>query len=118
KIIAAKDQAKLLEALNSAALLIPDGIGAVLAARVRGARNVERVPGSELMPELCALARERGYGIYLLGARPEVNQQVAIRLLETYPGLKICGRHHGYIDESEQAQVVADINSSGAKLLF
>lgn len=118
KIIGAAEQPKLRDALDSAALLIPDGIGAVMAARLRGVKGIERVPGAELMPRLCALARDRGYGIYLYGGRPEVNQRAAERLPELYPGLKIAGRHHGFLDEREQEALIHDINRSGAQILF
>ncbi len=60
KIIAACEDPKLLHAINESALLIPDGVGAVLAARLSGARSRRRVPGADLMPELCALAARQG----------------------------------------------------------
>ena len=61
KIMAANADPRLLTAIGAAGLLIPDGIGAVLAARLGGARNVPRVSGADLMPELCALAAMKGY---------------------------------------------------------
>jgi len=118
KIMAAREQPELLAALESAALLIPDGIGAVFAARLNGIRGLERVAGAELMPELCTLAQEKGYGVYLFGGRPEVNPATARRLTEQYPGLRIVGRHHGFVDDRQQATLIEDINRSGAQILF
>lgn len=118
KIVMAGDNLQLLGAIKSAALLIPDGIGAVLAARLGGIRGVPRVPGADLMPELCNLAAIRGYPIFLLGARPEVTPRAAEALLETYPRLKIAGMQNGYLSNADRETLPDRINASGAKLLF
>lgn len=119
KVMAARQSPDLLGALESAALLIPDGIGTVVAARLNGIKNVSRVAGAELMPELCRLAENKGYGVYLFGGRPEVNPMTARRLAELFPRLIIAGRHHGYIDDERQnAALVAAINESKARILF
>lgn len=118
KIMAAREQPELLAALNSAALLIPDGIGAIFAAHLQGTRGLQRVAGAELMPELCTLAQQKGYGVYLFGGRPEVNPTTARRLVEQFPGLHIAGRHHGFVDENQQDELIDNINRSGARILF
>ena len=73
KIVAAQQRPGLADCLRASELLIADGIGVVLALRLQGLRVAGRVPGSELMPELCALAARRRYGVYLFGAREESN---------------------------------------------
>lgn len=118
KIVTAGSDKGLLEALHAAGLLIPDGIGAVLAARLGGARNVPRVSGADLMPELCALAAMRGYPIFLYGGRPEVTPQAVKALRTTYPSLQVAGYQHGYLTDGELARFPDRINASGAKLLF
>src|SRR5262245_57679476 len=74
KVMAARTNTRLSECLRGSELLIADGIGVVIALRLQGFRSAVRVPGSELMPELCALAARRGYGVYLFGARDDVNR--------------------------------------------
>jgi N-acetylglucosaminyldiphosphoundecaprenol N-acetyl-beta-D-mannosaminyltransferase len=118
KIIRAQRDARLLEDLRRSALLIPDGIGVVVAARLLGLGRMERVPGSELMPKICEIAERRGLGVYLFGARPEINEKAAAALCIRYPQLHIAGRQHGYISENEMEQVVESINASGAAVLF
>jgi len=108
----------LLKAFSAASLLIPDGIGAVLALRWLHKLDVRRVPGSELMPRLCQLAAEKGYGIFLYGAQEDVNQGSAEKLSQMFPGLKIAGRANGYFKEEEMPELIRQINSSGAKILF
>jgi N-acetylglucosaminyldiphosphoundecaprenol N-acetyl-beta-D-mannosaminyltransferase len=118
KIVAAQERPELAQCLRASELLIADGIGVVMALRLRGLHVAERVPGSELMPELCALAAERGYGVYLFGAREEVNAKAAAELIRRYPSLRIVGRHHGYVTDAHIGALLKDVNASGAQILF
>ena len=45
--------------LQQSDVLIPDGIGTCIGARVLNGVRIKRVPGSELMPELCTPCRAR-----------------------------------------------------------
>jgi len=118
KVMRARDDTQLLEALKSAKLLIPDGIGVVWAARWLGLGRIGQVPGSDLMPAICEMAAAQGRRIFLFGASPEVNGKVARILPKRYPGLRIVGHQHGYIAEPDMPKLVADINASQAEILF
>jgi N-acetylglucosaminyldiphosphoundecaprenol N-acetyl-beta-D-mannosaminyltransferase len=118
KIVAARENPELLAAINDAALLIPDGIGAVLAARFAGARVGPRVAGADLMPELCSLAAMRGYPVFLFGARPEVTPRACSALKVAFPGIRIAGYQNGYLSPAERSTLVERINASGARILF
>ena len=50
----------LYETFKRADLLIPDGIGVVLAARVLHGIKLSRVPGVELMDNICRLSARKG----------------------------------------------------------
>lgn len=118
KVMKAREDPWLLEQIRAAALLVPDGIGVVWAARVLGLAELERVPGADLMQRLCARAAERSYRVFLYGARPEVNSATR-KVLETrYPGLQIVGHRDGYVQEAGMPGLVEEINRSGADLLF
>jgi N-acetylglucosaminyldiphosphoundecaprenol N-acetyl-beta-D-mannosaminyltransferase len=118
KIMRARDDARLLQALKSAKLLIPDGIGVVWAARWLGLGCPSRVPGADLMPAICEIGAAQGRNVFLFGASPEVNEKVARILPERYPGLRIAGFQHGYVREPDMPKLVADINASRAEILF
>jgi len=118
KVIAARETPELHACLNSAGLLIADGIGMILAARLHGLNFKERVPGSELMPRLCEMAAENGHSVFLYGAKEGVNKQAAEKLAQQYPGLVIAGRQDGYVAKEGMSALVDKINASGAKLLF
>lgn len=118
KVMRARRDTDLHRLLASATLLIPDGIGVVIAARWLKLGRFGRVPGSELMPRLCSEAAERGHGVFLFGARPEVNEAAAAALARRYPGLAIAGRQHGYVAKADMPALVERINASGADILF
>jgi len=117
KVVRAQSDDQLRKLLGGGELLIPDGIGVVLALRLRGL-DAQRVPGSELMPALCAAAAAADWPVYLLGASEEVNRAAADRLKRRYPGLRIAGRRNGYFDASELLELRNEINRSGARILF
>jgi len=118
KVMAARRDPEILATLRGAGLLIPDGIGVVWAAGLLSKQHIGRVPGSELMPAISALAAQNGYGVFLFGAAPEVNA-AAVRVLQVnYPGLHIVGHHHGFVTEEDTASLIDEINQSGADVLF
>ncbi len=110
-----RDYKKLL---NSADILYPDGIGVVLGARFLGLGMAARSTAADFMPDFCSHFAERGYKIFLLGAREGVASKAALRLLEKVPNLKIAGTHHGYFTQDETEKVISLINNSGAHILL
>ena len=118
KVMVLLKDTPLLKTFSSAALLIPDGIGVVMAMRWLHGLETVRVPGSELMPRLCTMAAEKGYGIFLYGSQEDVNKGSAEKLCQMYPGLKVVGRANGYLKEEDMPGLVRQINASGAKILF
>lgn len=108
----------LYSLFREADLLLPDGIGMVLAARLLHRAKLERVPGCEFMERCCAFAAQNGYPIFLYGAKEEVNAKAASELVRKYPGLVIAGRQDGYLPEERMGELVERINASGARFLF
>lgn len=85
----------LAAAIEAAALVIPDGSGVVWALGRQGLR-VRRSPGIELAWSLLQTAAQQGWRVALVGASPEVIEQVVSRLGERLPGLQLVFRAHGY----------------------
>ncbi|MCP4277719.1 MAG: WecB/TagA/CpsF family glycosyltransferase [Gammaproteobacteria bacterium] len=118
KIIKARTDTKLLRLLQQSGLLIPDGIGAVIAVKILHGKSISRVPGSELMPEICRRSISKGYKLFLLGAAPEVNEKAVEVLKEKYQGINIVGSQHGYYSDDEIPALIDQINDSEADVLF
>ncbi|WP_080805143.1 WecB/TagA/CpsF family glycosyltransferase [Desulfamplus magnetovallimortis] len=108
----------LFSMFKQADMLIPDGIGMVLAARWLYGSNLERVPGCELMQNTCAMAADKGYKIFIYGAKEEVNEAAVETLKKRHPTIEIVGRQNGYLPEDEMPDLIDRINQSGAEILF
>ncbi|MEM8759321.1 MAG: WecB/TagA/CpsF family glycosyltransferase, partial [Pseudomonadota bacterium] len=68
---AARDK-EYASALTTAEVLLPDGSGLQLAAKMTGRRFRENLNGTDLFLPLCRAAADRGLSIYFLGSRPGV----------------------------------------------
>jgi N-acetylglucosaminyldiphosphoundecaprenol N-acetyl-beta-D-mannosaminyltransferase len=103
--------------LMNAEMVIPE-FGAVWASRILGSPLKANVRGVGLFLSLIPRFEEWGASVYFLGAREEVLQGLLSRVRCEYPGLRIAGSRNGYFSPSEEGKIVADINSSGADVLF
>jgi N-acetylglucosaminyldiphosphoundecaprenol N-acetyl-beta-D-mannosaminyltransferase len=99
-----------------------DGAGVRLAARMLGDHLPERITYADWLPRLAALAEERGFSLFFLGARPGVAGEAARRLRASHPDLRIVGVRHGYFDHwarsPENGSVVAEINAARPDVLL
>ncbi len=118
KVMKAGADPSLMAFLRGSELLIPDGIGVVLAARLLRLGRMGRVAGADLMPAICERVSGTGHGVFLFGASEEVNRRAAEVLVERYPTLTVSGRQHGYLAREEWPALVDTINASGAAVLF
>jgi len=113
--------AHLRDILNSADLWIADGIAPILIARVRGIRNMRRIPGAELMEAFFQLANQERYGSFFYG---DTNQTLALlrnSLERRYPGHKICGTHSPPfrpLTLEEDNRVIEMINESKPEVVW
>ena len=110
--------AVLYDIFKNSDLLLPDGIGVVLAARILYGVAIERVPGSEFIFDICKIAAEGSYKVFIYGATEDVNKRSVEELKNRYPNLKIVGRANGYVKESEMSDLIDRINASKAEILF
>lgn len=79
--------------VNAADLVVPDGMPLVWASRLRGEALPCRLSGIDVITACAALAVERDYGLFLLGAGPQVAVRAAEVLRARFPGLRIVGSH-------------------------
>ena len=112
-----KDPA-LYKVFKNADLLIPDGIGIVIAAKILYGVSLSRVPGVEFMLDICQLAVQMEKSIFIYGSRESVNEIAVNKLRGRFPGLRVAGRSNGYVSESDMADLIRRINESGAEILF
>lgn len=106
----------LCRLINDAVLVLPDGAGVVMGAKMLHTPLKEKVAGIEFAGHLMAAMAKSGHKLYLLGSKPGVAEAAAAKCLEKYPGLQICGTGDGYF--KDEAPVIEAINASGADVVF
>src|SRR6185503_12601611 len=82
---------ELRRILQESDMATADGMPLVMGARMLGVPLTGRVTGADMVPALAERAAERGYSIFLLGARDGVAARAAQILKSRYAGLKIVG---------------------------
>ena len=102
-ILAAEKDPAFLDVLNSADLVLADGVGVVYSAKILGRPLKGRVPGIEFAADMLACLNEMGGRLYLLGAKPGVAEEAGRRILAQYPNIVLCGTQDGYFKDEEAA---------------
>lgn len=104
---------RVRSALRKGSLLVPDGVGVVIAGRLRGISDVRRLTGIDLAEAICRQLHPR---IYLLGAREGVAERAA-RTLEGW-GATVVGCHHGFFEAEEVRGILEGVRKAGTQLLL
>ena len=107
-----------MAAVRCADVLLPDGIGIALAARMTGQRLAANLNGTDLIPALLAQAAKIGKSVYLFGGKPGTAEAAAAALIHRVPHLRIVGTRDGFAGAQDADAVIADINASGADIVL
>jgi N-acetylglucosaminyldiphosphoundecaprenol N-acetyl-beta-D-mannosaminyltransferase len=109
--------------LRSADLLIPDGVGIVIASRMLGAPVRERVAGMEFFLETSRLAqRQGGKRYFFLGSSDTVLEAIRARLKVEYPDIEVVGVYSPpfkkEFSDSDNEKMLEAINSAAPDVLW
>ena len=118
KINECQDNPKLKEIVNKCGVINADGASVVIASKYLGTPLPERVAGIDLMQDLVSLSNQKGYSIYLLGAKQEVVEKMADVLESKYFHLKIAGIHNGYFSRNEWVDISFELKRISPDFVF
>lgn len=118
-IMAAQEDPELMNALHRASLIVPDGIGVVLASRLlKGPSLPERVAGYDLVQNLLKNLANTGHSVYFLGGAPGVTKEASVLMKRKYRGLKVIGTDHGYFKPEDEHEVIKRIQDANPDFLL
>ncbi len=110
-------------ALANAEILLPDGIGIVLAAKLLGLNIQQRVAGSEFFMEFSRQAQARG-GVkyFFIGSTDRVLALLVERLQKEFPDILVCGVYSppfkDEFDETDNIHMINRINMAKPDVLW
>lgn len=125
-VVKANSDAELMDIIENADMVVPDGIGLVIGSKIVKEPVKERVTGIDLMMNILSLANEEGYSIFLLGSKEEVVTKAAEKIKEQYKDIKVAGFHNGYykgiqsnkLGDAEELAVVEKIKEAKPDIIF
>lgn len=122
-LMVAEDDPEFSKALKSANLLLPDGIGILLAGKFLGRRFEERVAGMEFFEGLSARSNsEGGISYFFLGSSADVLEAICKRLSSDYPMIRVAGvlapPYKDSFNEEENKIIINTINKASPNVLW
>ncbi len=114
-VMMARRDPGMRSATQQASLVLPDGVGIILAARILDLPHCGRITGPALMLYLCDQGRTLGLRHYFYGGSPSVVERLADNLRNRFPGLDVAGFYSppfGPVDPEEDRRIVDRINQS------
>lgn len=125
KLLVAVNAEKILHATDQTRDIINrnigycDGIGAVMALKKHGCKDVVKIPGCELWLKIIEKLYKEGKTFYLVGSKQEVIDRTVSQLKQDYPQINIVGYRNGYIKtEEEKQQLIDDIVEKKPDVVF
>lgn len=120
-LMEAHDSLQYSQIVNSADLVIPDGMPVVWMMRAKGLHNQQRVYGPTLMLHLIEAAVQEKIAMGFYGSTPEVLEALFKRLQGKFPTLNIVfsfSPPFRELSQGEDDEIVRKINESGVQILF
>lgn len=112
----AQKDAEYQDILNSADLVLPDGIGLKIACKIFCQNIKDNCNGTDFSPLLIERAAKEGIKIFFLGGRDGIAEKAAEGIRKQISGVQIVGTNPGYFSDTEE--VIRKINNSCADILF
>ncbi|MFK2825572.1 WecB/TagA/CpsF family glycosyltransferase [Bacillus sp. B190/17] len=116
KVITAGRDPLVKELINNSTYQIADGIGMIIASKLKRGQLRERVTGVDMMGRLLQFAADEGHSVFFYGAKEYVVRTAKEKLEASIPNLRVAGYANGYV--KDQDALVQQIRESGAALLF
>lgn len=120
-VVECQNNPKLLDGVNKATLVTPDGMPLVWLLKLHGCKHVERVYGPTLMLKLCSLAQSNNWKVFLLGGSLGQGAAMISRLALLFPKLRIIGSLDTPVkifSKKKNGQIINQINKHKPHVVF
>lgn len=103
------------DVLNRADMVVPDGIGVVIASKILKRPVAQRVTGFDLTCNVLKAASEQDASVYIFGGKEGVAEKAAAKMEKDF-GVRVCGVSHGY--HKDTAPVLEDMKEKKPGVLL
>ncbi len=120
-VMEAEDSAAFAARVNSADMVVPDGMPIVWMQKLQGRTAAARVRANDLMMLLCEYAETHDLKVGFYGGQENVIAAIGERAGRDYPKLRVVYAYSPPfrpLNAQEDADVVLDINGSAPDILF
>ncbi len=114
-VMNSRDNASLKNIIQSADLVIPDGVGIEIGLKILG-KKARRIAGIEFAYACIAMFNELKLPIALVGASQEVNELAVAELKKKFAGLNVAYSHNGFF--KDETLIFEDLKKSDAELVL
>ena len=94
---------------DKSSIIIPDGVGTVIASKLLKEPVHEKIAGIDVVREVLIKANLEEKPIYLLGAKEEILKKCVENIKLEFPKLKVSGFHNGFFDLNNCDDIIEDI---------
>lgn len=109
----------LKENFNSeTSVIIPDGVGTVIASKIVKSPVKEKIAGIDVVREVMIKANTEGKSIYLLGAKQEILERCVDNIKKEFPDLKVSGFRNGFFDLNNCQDIIDEVIKSEPWAIF
>lgn len=121
-LVVAQTDSEFKEALTQANLVVADGVGITLTAKMIGLSIGQRITGHDYFFSLLKSMQHRGQGrVFFFGSSQQVLALLARRFVAEFPELTLCGTYSppfGSWSEEEDRRMTAVINEATPDVLW
>ncbi|MFT8323168.1 MAG: WecB/TagA/CpsF family glycosyltransferase [Bacillus sp. (in: firmicutes)] len=116
----AQEDSKYRDIINNSHLLLNDGIGIEIGAKLYGFQFKENLNGTDFIPALFQHlnSQNQTFRIFLLGAKQGIAKAALENLQQQYKQLEFVGEHHGYYNHDDSESIIEEITNKKTDILL
>lgn len=111
----ARKNSDFADIINSAELVIPDGIGVEIGLKILG-NSVRRIAGIEFAHKMLEVCAKEGKSVAFVGAKPEIIEKAAENIKNEFENINIVYVQDGYFKDDKR--VMNDLKNLQPRLIL
>lgn len=121
-IVVAESDREFARALRNADVLLPDGVGIVIAGKLLGRDIPEKIAGYELFTGLSQNLQPRGGRYFFLGSTERTLSMIREKMRTDYPGIEVVGTYSppfkSSFDDADNRKMIDAVNQARPDVLW